>query len=606
MILFLRRLRTFVRPYQTRLVLGLLCGVLFALTNLALVVVIRVGVNVVFGTGEGFSLDHKLAKAPGLLQTLVRQVLAWLPPMEGQASKWEMAVVVSLIPVVMFFRSLLAYLNVYLVNWAAVRAVADLRSKLFDHLQNLPLSFFNQASTGELISRIVSDTQLLQMIIGNSFASLIRDPITIVALFILLLSQQPGLTLISAIVLPICIVPIAIYGKKVRKSARAMQFHMADLSKLMHEAFTGNRIIKAYNLENTVLAQFRDKVKKYVSHIMRVVRANEIPGSALEFLAAVGVALVFFYVIFSKSNTTTPGDFLAFVGSIFLVYQPIKSLTRFHNLLHQAESASQHIFSLLDTPSTIVDPPAPVPLAAAGADVRFEHVDFAYGDKMVLSDINLTVKAGQLVALVGSSGAGKTTLVNLLPRFYEPQRGVVRIGSTDIRQVAIKQLRDQIALVTQETILFHDTLRRNIEFGRPGATDAEIQAAARHASAHEFILQKPLGYDTLAGEKGAVLSAGQRQRITIARAILKNAPILILDEATSSLDAESERAVQIALEKLMEGRTTICIAHRLSTIQRADVIVVLDQGRIVETGTHTQLMHQGGVYQRLYELQFQQ
>jgi subfamily B ATP-binding cassette protein MsbA len=260
---------------------------------------------------------------------------------------------------------------------------------------------------------------------------------------------------------------------------------------------------------------------------------------------------------------------------------------------------------LLETTSTVVDPPRPIPLKAANAHIHFEDIDFAYGERRVLRGIDLTVKTGQLVALVGSSGSGKTTLTNLLLRFYDPQRGAVRIGGTDIRQVALKDLRDQIALVAQETILFNDTIRRNIALGRPGANDQEVQAAAEYACAHEFILEQPLGYDTIVGEKGISLSGGQRQRIAIARAIIKDAPILVLDEALSALDSESERAVQAGLEKLMEGRTTICIAHRLSTIQRADLIVVLDSGRIVETGTHNELMRTRSIYCKLYELQFE-
>jgi len=324
----------------------------------------------------------------------------------------------------------------------------------------------------------------------------------------------------------------------------------------------------------------------------------------MEFLASLGVSLVLLYLIY-HDNRPRMEDFIAFIGGVFLMYQPFKNLTRLHNQLHQAEAASQRVFELLNTQSTLIDPPKPVALRAAGADIRFENVDFDYGDKPILRNINLTVRAGQLVALVGGSGSGKTTLANLLPRFYDPRQGTVRIGGTDLRQVSLKELRRQIAMVAQETILFHDSIRRNIELGRPGATAAEVEAAARAANAHEFIGQKPDGYETIAGEKGAVLSGGQRQRISIARAILRDAPILILDEATNALDAESESLVQAELEKLMHGRTTICIAHRLSTIQKADLIVVLDQGRIVETGRHAELIKQGGLYQKLYALQFQ-
>ena len=604
MIQFLRRLWTFVRPYRFRLFLGLVCGVLYGLANGALMAVVKLVVSLVFEGSAQISLGQELAKLPQFLQPLADQLTHWMPEITAPASKSGMVLVIVTIPIVMFLRVLCGYLNVYLTNWAAARAVADLRTCLFAHLQDQPLAFFSRASTGDLISRITSDTQTLYGIIGGAMSSLVRDPTTLVFMMVLLLWTDAKLTLISLVVLPLCIVPILVYGRKIRKSARAIQSHTAELAKLMHESFTGNRIIKAYNLEGAVLAQFRKTTDQYIGQAMRVLRASEIPSQLMEFLGAVGVALVLLYLIFQESKPRME-DFITFIFGIFLMYQPFKNLTRLHNQMHQAEAASQRVFELLNTQSALLDPPDPVALQAAGADIRFENVDFDYGDKPVLRNINLTVKAGQMVALVGGSGSGKTTFVNLLPRFYDPQRGTVRIGPTDVRQVSLKELRGRIAMVTQETILFHDSIRRNIELGRPGSTAAEIEAAARSANAHEFIAQKPDGYETIAGEKGAQLSGGQRQRISIARAILKDAPILILDEATNSLDAESERIVQAELEKLMHGRTTICIAHRLSTIQNADLIVVLDQGRIVETGKHAELLQHNGVYRRLYELQFQ-
>jgi subfamily B ATP-binding cassette protein MsbA len=597
-----------VRPYKARLILGLLCGVLCALMNGVLVLAINLVVNLVFAGSAKHSVAQHLQKLPDFARPLVEGVIRWLPDLKSSSSKLGTVLVIAAIPAVMLLRALFGYLNIYLTNWAALRAVADLRTKLFDHLQNLSLGFFSHARTGDLISRITNDTQILHNVIGGWLASVIKDPITVVCLLGVALSKQATLTLISLVVLPACLLPIIVYGRKVRKSARAMQAHAAELSNLMHECFTGNRIIKAYNLENTVLGQFRETTRKYIGHMLRVIRSNEIPSQVTEVLGAVGVALVIVYVaLFTDPARASadPGSLGAFIGSIFLMYPPIKNLTRLHNQLQQARSANQRVFELLDTVNTITDPPKPVPLQARQADIRFDGVDFDYGEKPVLRGINLTVQAGRLVALVGSSGSGKTTLTNLLLRFYDPQRGAVRIGATDIRQVAINDLRRQIALVTQETILFNDTIRRNIALGRPGAMDGEIEAAARHAHAHEFILEKPLGYEAVIGEKGVALSGGERQRVAIARAILKNAPILVLDEATSSLDTESERAVQAALEDLMQGRTTICIAHRLSTVQRADLIVVLDQGRIVESGTHAELVRAGGVYRKLYELQFE-
>ena len=604
MIAFLRRLWVFVRPYKARLMMGVGCGLFLAIANAVLYVIVKMGVDLIFTGGIHLTPEEQIKKAPAFVRPLFERLAAHLPNPELASAHALLLPVIVSIPVIMCLRSLFNYLSVYLVNWASTRAMADLRSQIFAHLQSLPLSFFSQANTGDLISRVSSDTQSLRSVVGSSLSTLITDPITIVMLVIVLLSQQPLLTLFSVIVLPVCIVPISIYARKVRLSARAAQTHTAELSKLMHESFTGNRIIKAYNLEETVLSEFKEVTKKFVNQTMRVVRAGEIPSNITEFLGGVGVTLILFYIVFEKPSMTQ-GDFSAFLFAIFSLYKPIKNLTKLHNQFHQAEAASQRVFELMDTRSTMAEPAHPRPLNAANADIQFENVHFSYGEKPVLKGINLTVKAGQLVALVGSSGSGKTSLANLLPRFYDPQDGAVLIGGIDIREVSTKDLRRQIAMVTQDTILFHDSIRKNIAVGRPDAGDKEIEAAARHANAHEFILQKPNGYDAIAGEKGVTLSGGQRQRISIARAILKDAPILILDEATNSLDAEAERVVQAELEKLMAGRTTICIAHRLSTIQKADVIVVLNDGRIVETGTHAELIQRGGVYRRLYELQFQ-
>jgi subfamily B ATP-binding cassette protein MsbA len=401
---------------------------------------------------------------------------------------------------------------------------------------------------------------------------------------------------------PLCLVPIVIFSRKVRKSAAVVQDSYSELATVMHESFTGNRIIKAYNLEDRAVQQFREVSQRFVNHRMRIVRSEEIPGPLNEFLGVIAVALLLTFFAFQPHPDVD--KVIKFGIAILLVYRPIKNITRLHNQLEQARAASLQIFELLEMQNTIREPAQPKMLKATGADIQFDHVRFSYGDKVALDDIQLQIKPGQLVALVGASGSGKTTLSNLLLRFYDPQRGVIRIGGVDIRDVTTRDLRNQIAVVTQETILFNDSIRRNIELGRPGASNDEIIAAARHAYAYDFIMEKPKGFDTFIGEKGVTLSGGQRQRLAIARAVLKNAPILVLDEAMSALDTESERIVQAALDELMKGRTTICIAHRLSTILHADEIVVLDQGRIVETGAHAELVRRGGIYQKLYELQF--
>jgi len=605
MALFFRRIWTFARPYQARLILGFLFGLVYALSNGALMFLVKWVVNLVFPGSGNFNVIEQLDRAPAIIRPITHLLGIWLSHIQA-TSRSEQVLLICFLPALALVRVISGYLNIYLANWAAVRAIADLRARLFDHIQNLPLSFFSTARTGEITGRIISDTTVLHSVIANSMSSLVRDPLTVLTLLFVLMAQPETrkLTVISVAALVICLVPMRIYASKVRKSARAMQSHVAELNSVMHETFTGNRIVKAYNLEQTMLGKFKDATRKFVSQMMRIVRANEIPSQMTEFAGIVGVSLVLLYVIF-QSNLATTGDFVSFILSIVLMYQPIKSLVKLQNQLHQADSASQKVFDLLELQSPIREPVNPVPLKAANADIEFQDIEFAYEEMPVLRGINLKVKAGQMIALVGGNGSGKTSLTNLLLRFYDPQRGAVLIGGTDIRQVAVKDLRNQIAFVSQGTILFHDTIRNNIALGKPGATDAEIEAAAKHACAHEFILEKPEGYQTMVGEKGIALSGGQRQRISIARAILRDAPIVVLDEATSEFDSKSERAFQSTLEEWMEGRTAICIAHRLSTVQRADLIVVLENGRIVEMGTHAELIQSRGVYCKLYELQFE-
>jgi len=603
-IYFLRQRWGFVRPYRGRFFLGLLCGIFYGFTNGALLGAAKVVIDLIFNGSTNFR--EQLEKAPHWILPFTHRLAVMLPEFHAPTTTLGWVLVAGTIPAIMLLRNSLAYLSVYLTNWSAMHAIADIRTKLFSHLQNLSLGFFNRASTGDLIARITSDTQVLFSIIGGTFASMVKDPVTILCLLGYQLTMQPTLTLVSVVVFPVCLVPIIIYGRKVRKSARAVQEHNAELTNLMHESFTGNRVIKAYNLEATVIEQFRATTRKYVSQMMRVIRSNEIPSQLMEFFGAAGIALVFIYVQqLPKDQQPKASDFFTFVLSIVMIYPPIKAFTRLHNQLHQARAASERVFELLAMKNSMPEPAQPKMLHASHADIEFQNLDFNYGEKPVLRGINLTVKAGQLVALVGASGAGKTTLANLLLRFYDPARGVIKIGGVDLRDVSTRDLRNQIAVVAQENILFNDTIRRNIELGRLGATNDEIVTAAKHAYAYDFITQKPEGFEAVIGEKGISLSGGQRQRLAIARAVLKNAPILVLDEATSALDTESERAVQSALDELMKGRTTICIAHRLSTILHADLIVVLDQGRIVETGRHAELIQRGGIYQKLYELQFQ-
>ncbi len=591
MLAFLRRVWELARPYRVRLFLGVLTGFLAGVTGPMLIATITLVSSIVFPAANGQAQHIK--QMPAFLQPWLERARDGMGT--GLREHWvSVVLLVATIPLVMVVSRVLGYLNTYFLQWTAIRVINDLRTKLFTHLLSLSTGFFNQTSTGELISRIMNDTSALQSIISNSTSVIVRDPITLIGIMGYLLWRQPA----------ICMIPLSIYSKKVRQASRGLQNSSSDLMQVMTETFTGLRVVKAYNLEKIVGEEFRQTAANSVSNYMRIIRSNELSGPIIDFLASVGIALALLYMIYMAQAHPDPGDFIQLAASIFYMYAPMKNLTRLHNQLSQARAGCEQVFALLATKNSVPEPVAPKMLHADKADLVFEKVEFSYGEKVVLQDINLTVKAGQLVALVGSSGSGKTTLANLLLRFYDPTRGSIKVGGVDLREVPTRDLRNQIAVVAQENILFNDTIRRNIELGRLGAANEEIVSAARHAFAYDFVMEKPKGFDTIIGEKGVSLSGGQRQRLAIARAVLKNAPILILDEATSALDTESERAVQAALDELMRGRTTICIAHRLSTILHADLIVVLDQGRIVETGSHDELVKRAGVYQKLYELQF--
>jgi ATP-binding cassette, subfamily B, bacterial MsbA len=605
MIVFLRKLWELVRPYRARLFLGVFTGVLAGLMSPVMILTITFVASIMFPVPNQKPIEEQWSSLPQFVVHWLHDARVGLESGLHQ-HRGALILFVAMIPLVMFLRGIVGYLNTYLLQWAAIRAVNGLRVKLFAHLMNLSAGFFSENRSGELISRIMSDTQALQSIFSGATSVIVRDPVTLVSVMALLLwrPETRTMTLISLVVLPVCLIPLSIFSKKVRRSSGELQKQNAGLMQVMAETFTGHRVVKAYNLETVVTEEFRATASRSTHNYMRIVRANEITSPIIDLLGATGVALALIYMNSSPAARPGTGDFAQLVLSIFLMYPPMKNLSRLHNQFHQARAASERVFELLATKNSVPEPDAPKMLHADNADIVIEKVDFNYGEKPVLRNINLTVKAGQLVALVGASGSGKTTLANLLLRFYDPTHGRIRIDGLDIREVNTHDLRNQIAVVAQENILFNDTIRRNIEMGRLGATNEEIIAAAKHAHAYEFITQKPNGFDTIIGEKGVVLSGGQRQRLAIARAVLKNTPILVLDEATSALDTESERAVQTALDELMKGRTTICIAHRLSTILHADLIVVLDEGRIVEQGRHEELIKRGGVYQKLYELQF--
>lgn len=598
-----RKLRKFLWRYRTRLVLGILFGIAAGLVEPLLMVSVRIVFEVMFPGSAQQSFSNWLGQLPEFLRQVLQPLWERLDSLNARLNLGLLVLVSSAIPVTMGLRGFFSYLNTYLLQWVSIRAVTDLRHTLFQKLVNRPMAALEGYHSGELISRLINDTAVVQRAILDSATVLVRDPVKLIGLTSLLFLTEPRLSLVALVVVLLCAFPIGIYNRKVRQASRALQDEFAQLSRLTQETFGGMAVVKAYNMEQELERKFGCMNHQFVSHYMRIIRSTGIPGPLIETMGAIGIAILLIYVGLTRSSTMSAGHFLQFVGTVFLMYQPIKNLTRFYQGLVQAEAASERVFEMLSKEIVMTEPSVSVSIDAAGKDIVFDHVSFSYGTKRILHNINLRIPAGQMVAIVGPSGSGKTTLANLILRLYEPDEGTIYIGSLDIRSVSIRELRRQIAVVTQEPILFDESIEHNILIGRPGAKFEEVVRAARLARADEFIIQKPQQYKTRIGERGIQLSGGERQRIAIARAILKDAPILILDEATSSLDSESERLVQEALLELTRGRTTLCIAHRLSTIRHAAMIVVLWNGKIVEVGTHDQLLKEGKYYRRLYEMQ---
>lgn len=602
MNIFLRQLWAFVRPHRGRLFGGIAAGLVYAAGSGLLLLAVKLVFDAIFPTEAARGMADSLAKIPVFLREPIQQALERLRvDKDSPVLIW----LIASVPFAMILRGMGAYLSLYSMTRVATETVHDLRVRIFEHLQKLSLDYFGSARTGDLQSRLMNDTQAIQQCIAVGFSTIAKEPASVIGIVTFLTLMQPRLTVVALVVFPLVVVPVVIFGRKVRKSWKAAQIHTAELTDHMQENFTAIRVVKAFNLESTMAAKFAATSRRITSQYMRFVRGSELPGPMIETFGAIGVSMLLYYVMRMPGGAKpSAGDFTSFVGALFSLYQPVKNLSRLWAQLEQGRAAGERLFPVLETSPGIPEPASPKPLVAAGADIRFDKIDFSYGEKAVLHGFSLDIPAGSMLALVGGTGSGKTTVTNLLLRFYDPQRGSVKIGGVDIRDTASSTLRDQMAVVSQETLLFNDTIRANIRMGRPSATDAEVEEAARHAHAHEFIMARPQGYETPVGERGTLLSGGQKQRIAIARALLRNAPILILDEATSSLDTKVERDVQAALETLMAGRTTICIAHRLSTIQKADCIVAMEDGRIVEKGTHAELLAMRGVYARLHALQF--
>ena len=507
--------------------------------------------------------------------------------------------------VIYLLKNLAGFGQAYLMNFVGNKIIQDIRNRLFENIQRLSISYFHKEKTGGLMSRVTNDAAMIKGMVSLSVTGAMKDSFMIIGLLGVVLYRDWQMALMSLIMLPLAAYPIVKFSRKIRKVSTGYQVSMADLSTFLHEKFSGNKIIKAFGMEDFEIQNFFDKTNRQFKLEMKSVKAKALSSPVMDFLGGIGVSLVIWYggskVI---SGTSTVGNFFSFMTAVFLLYDPLRRLTQVNNALQEGIAAVDRVFEVIEMKSEIKEAPDARDLGAGFHQVVFNHVDFKYEDELVLKDISLNLNPGEILALVGMSGGGKTSLVNLIPRFYDVCSGAIEIDGIDIRDLRLASLRSQIAMVTQEPILFNDTIRNNIAYGNINASEKEIQNAAKAAFAFDFIETFPKGFDTNIGELGSRLSGGEKQRICIARALLKNAPILILDEATSSLDSEAESLVQQALDNLMIGRSTFVIAHRLSTIMHADRIIMISGGRIVEQGKHEELIEKGGEYFKLCQFQF--
>jgi len=607
----LLRLLRYVRPYAVRLTAAIACSILVSLTYLGLLSLIQPIFDEVFKSGAIPAATHGkirlLEEARGMIGAGgdVFAPLSAFSTRVTHGASGTAILIATLVIVLFLLKGIFTYLGDYLTRWTGLQAVMDLRADLYARIQKQSLAFFSEHPTGSLISRVINDIGRIQRSVSGDLAEIFRLAAVISGQSIWLFYLNWKLASFCLVLLPLIIFPVARFGSRLHATSRRSMEKISEAVDVMKEGITGTRVVQSFGMEEFEIKRFVDALRRAQRAEKAGARLLSITPPVMELVGAAGAAILFAYAAHRiEVGKLSPGEFATFIGALFMIYASIKSLVKINNEVQQSLAAARRVFQVIDLPNTLRDRPGAIELPPFRERIELRDVTFAYGKATVLRGIDLTVPAGQVVALVGSSGAGKSTLVNLLPRFYDVTGGSVRLDAHDVREVTLESLRRQIGLVTQEVILFDASVRHNIAYGRGDIPLDRVVQAARAAHAHEFIEALPKGYDTQLGEAGHRLSLGQRQRLSIARAILKDSPILILDEATSSLDSESEAEVQGALQNLISGRTVFVIAHRLSTVRRADVILVLDQGRLAERGTHAELLARQGLYARLHALQF--
>ena len=590
------RLFSYMKPYMGRFWAGIFFGICFAGANAALVFVFKnVGDLVLTGAPE------TAAKTVSHLPEAIR---AWAAPgPDGRSPKHVVLAICMLVPAVMAVRGLFSYLNAYCILWVSQRVLDDIRQQVYRHTLGQAMEFFNRQKAGDLVQTVFIQTRTAQQALTSVAADIVKQPVTIISAVAMMLYFDWKFTIAALLLFPICLLPVLLVSKKVRKSAAREEDEAGQMMVLMHEAFGGIRVVKTHAREDYEADRFNTANQAMLRFVMKWRKAMELTGPAVETVASFGISAALFYAWWVPLPN---GTLLALVGALVLIYPSFKALSRIHLMMQKCLASTTKIFELLDRPAAIQDAPDAVTLGTVRGDIRFTDVTFTYVGKTepAVNAVSLHIPAGSTCALVGESGSGKSTLFALLQRLYEGERGDIVIDGVDLRKIAQASLREHVATVSQDVFLFHDSIGQNIRYGRLEATQPEIEHAAKMAYAHDFITAQPNGYDTVIGDKGCMLSGGQQQRLSIARALLKDAPILLLDEATSALDTESERRIQEALETLSKGRTVIAIAHRLSTILKADQIVVMDKGCIKAVGRHADLYERSPEYRRLYDLQF--
>lgn len=567
-----KRLLAYVRPYIGRMIFGLVCMIIAAAAYLVV---------------------------PWLIKNVVDKVLA-------EKNMYMLNLVVISILVVFLVRGFATYGQTYTMSYIGQRVIIDIREAMFKHLQRLDQAYYDRRKTGVIMSNLTNDVAALQSAIVDNLVSFITEGVTLIGSLVSMLYLDWKLTLVTLVIVPVVLGIINIFGKRLRIAGHDVQGRIADITSLLQETISGARVVRSFAREGYEVQRFERENQRNFQAVMRATKLTSLLSPLVEFSAAIAVTVILWYGGYSVvTGAITAGSLIAFLIYAINLSNPVKRLSQVYGNIQKAMAAGDRVFAILDTKPEVVEKPDAIVLPEVDGRVRFDHVSFSYdGEKKALDDFSLDVPAGRVVAIVGPSGAGKTTIANLLPRFYDATEGAITVDGIDVRDVTFQSLREQIGVVPQETMLFNATIKDNILYGRLDGTDEEVYAAAKAANALEFIERLPEGMDTLVGERGSSLSGGQRQRIAIARAILKNPKILILDEATSALDTESEKLVQEALERLMQGRTAFVIAHRLSTIKNANQIVVLREGKLVESGTHDELLAAGGLYQHLYSVQF--